>query len=367
MRRFYTQQICATCLIAGAWIFVVFLLTRGDASVTQTLQQPEVAARALTRLEPRQEETGEECRIHKFDELGTRTQVEIKFKDKASAVVFFNQFGKRARAIEYATDGSRQEYTFAFNGRSLRRHRSYRPDGTLKSETLPVGKNEARVTRFAEDGKRKVSEQTVRAGGVETKVFHQDGKTVRHVHHETHPMRTELHTHDERGVLTDKDVITKQMAGGFMMPPFLVLTVEHVRLRPDGTVSFKQKFQVVNKRHSLFFLEEYAADGKTVLFRLSRVANNTPGIHVAGREPALKLEIFDAKGELQQVKLLRADLSVIRVEDVKAKTGRDVSNPNEKESRFVELSLGSPAADLDKLQHIQPKVDPNHYGQLITD
>ncbi|MBY0548626.1 MAG: hypothetical protein K2W95_15250 [Candidatus Obscuribacterales bacterium] len=369
MRRFYTQQIAFSCLIAGTWLCTIAMLTRGSSAVPLRTERPSPTDLITRRLEPRDESTGEVSRLHKFNDLGTRTEVEIRFKDKWRASVYFNVLGRRSRAVEWAPDGERSEYTFARDGKSLRRVMTYGADGVLKSDTIPVNGTEVRTTRFAADGKTKVSEQTLRSdGGATLTVFHRDGKTVYRILRRIDPRSEELVTHDERGVKTDIDIITRVLyGGGFMFPGYIVHHVTHTRLREDGRPAYKQQYSIVHGRRNVSRVEEYHSDGKTVSARFARVQNDTPGIRVVGQGDGFKVEVFTDDGTLQTTKTLRADLSVASVEDATTGERTEIPDSNTKELRYVELMDGSPARDLDKLPQISSDIGTHHLGQLLAD
>lgn len=369
MRRFYTQQIAVTCLIAGTWLCVIGVLTRDTAAVAKKPERKNNTELITQRLEPRDESTGEESRLHKFNDVGTRTEVEIRFKDKWRAAVYFNVLGRRSRAVEYAPDGERSEYTFARDGKSLRRVMTYRADGTLKSDTIPVNDTEVRTTRFAADGKTKVSEQTLRPdGGATLTVFHPDGKTVYQTFRRIDQRSEELVTHNERGTKTDIDIVTRvRYGGGFMFPGYIVHHVNHTRLREDGTPAYSHQYSITRGRRNISKVEEYYSDGKTVSARFTRVLNNAPGIGVVGQGDGFKVEVFAADGTLQTTKTLRADLSVASVENATTKERTEIPDSNTKELRFTELMDGSPARDLDKLPQITPDIGTNHLRQLLAD
>lgn len=368
MRRFYAQQIAVTCLIAGVWLLTLVLLTRTAATaVVEAPQTVDPSGLMSQRLEPRDESTGEEVRLHKFNDLGSRTEVEVKFKDKWKATIYFNALGRRSRAVEFAPDGERIEYQFGRDGKSLKRISTYRANGVLKTDTVPVDQTTERTTRYADDGKTKVSVQTTGSNGAwDLAVYHGDGKTVRHILKRTGTTTQELVTYNEKGVITDIDrIFLTRQGGGFMHPGFVVRTVEHTRFREDGkTPAYRQQYASVLGRKDFIQLEEFLPDGKTVSSRLTRVQS---AFRIANQEPGYQLQLFGAKGELTTTKMLRADMSVAGTEDTATKQRTEYPDRNTKELRYAELIGGSPARDLDKLPRAEAGIGTNHLPQLLAD
>lgn len=374
MFRFYSQQVAGTIVIIGCWLLVMVLLTKDTSARTMIVSTTSDTPVSRTKYEPRDERSGEVCRVHTFDELDNRTQVEIKFIDKARAIVYFNQLGRRIKAEEFAPDGSKQVFTFAGDGRNLRKIQSYRADGSLKSETAPASKDAIRVTRFGPDGKTRVSEQLQTNGAVTTTIFDEDGKTPKMSHRQT-GFYSEL-TVFQNGKKRSVDTINRtQSFGGYMMMgmvPVTRLQVESTVYHDDGTVNFKQSWSLINGHRQLDALEVMHKKGGVKLrFNKTRIAPTSGAfvIRPAGSPyERLTVETFDERGTRVSIKTLRADLTVESEVVYDGKEPRTVQPAAGEKGLDEQLTAPSPGCSIDNmLNQVAPPMESHHLKQILTD
>lgn len=372
MRRFDLEQFSGTIVIVGVWLIMIVCLTR-DARPVVVAGEKEKAVVTREKLEPRDEKTGEVCRIHRFDELENRTEVEIKFIDKSRAVVFFNALGSRSRAEEYAPDTSKQVFYFGIDGSSLRKHESYRPNGSLKSQTLGLNKG-YRITRFADDGKTRISTQDFNPDNtVLTTVFMEDGKTPKFTYRQM-GMRAELTTY-ANGKMVSRDTIERHMTAAhyaMMMMPIKVIKVENITYRPDGkTIWYKQSWIVTNDKPQLNQVEELHEDGATVKHRFKKVRNIPQpgiriGVYVPGQDETRTVDSFDIKGNLVSRKHLRLDLTV---ESETLYKGEESTRKPGSGAGLHELwKKPAPGCGIDNIMNlVAPSKEPHHLQQILAD
>ncbi len=372
MRKFYIQQTAFTAMILAVWTGLLFLCLRSDKRPV-VIPGGKAVALAHDTVEPREEASGEVARVHRFNAEDERTEMEVTFKDKTRGVVTFNAMGQPSRAVEYYPNGTRQVFNFGPNG--IKKRQSLREDNTLISESLPGTKGSVVTRRFANDGKTvMVLEEKFSDGTRETTVFKKDGRTPElRFRGSDDGMKGVLTTFTDKGVVktVEKFERTGSDCGMMDCPEHGGASeVELTRYREDGkTVWYKATFTSQYGNSTCTAVEEYHADGKTLKRRVKFAFEPTDEDKVEGDDVGVSkvVELFDEKGQLRSIRLLRDDNTVSRDETFTkgVATGRDYFD---KEAGVKETldTLEEPSNFMEVMPKIAPQDEPNHLKQMMS-
>ena len=380
MRKFYIEQILGTVAIVGTWVLALVLLT-GDKA-RQPLRPVTPAAVQREQVEPRDEKTGEEARVHRFNEEGQRVEMEVKFKDKTRGLVTFNMMGSPSKAEEHYPNGTRQVFFFTRDG-GLRKRQSFRKDNSLQSETVPAAEGSMLTRRLAEDGKTLLStEQVFVDGSFETIIYGESGKTP-HLRYRQNKAgdKSVLTSYDAQGKVKTVENIERDPNSGSCGDPMChecggEVKTELVRHRPDGTIWYKQNWTSAYGNETVHLVEEFQSDGKTLVKRAVFNSELLPkGMVEDGDVAITRLELFDAKGNLRAVRLLRSDDTVVREQTI-GTDGEPTDTKYFKKDAGVKESLNyaepgqpdvrDPNHFREVLPQVTPQPEPNHLQQMMS-
>lgn len=376
MNKFYVQNVLGTLGILGAWALALFLLTSDSTKPQIVTKTAQVTSGPREVVEPRDEATGEEARVHRFNADDQRVQMEVKFKDKTTGLMHFNLMGRPSKIEERYPDGSSQVFFLRPNG-SLAKRQSFRKDNTLKSETMPAAENTVMTRVFGEDGKTLVrTEQMFQDGSTETVSYAPDGKTPQLRYKSSKDdLQAVLTTYDESGKVQTVENIERDGNNGSCGDPMChecggEIKISMTRYRADGTVHIKGNWLFSYGSTSIESLEEYGADGKTVVRRIKSESEKLPNEATEGDNYVYtKVEKFDEKGKLRCVRWLRGDNTVGREQTAgeDGKLGEPVFHKKDtkvKEEQGFEdprsLNLG------ELLPKVTPQPEPNHLQQMFS-
>lgn len=372
MNKFYAQNVALTCAILALWAGMIGLLTWTSPAVRQQ-KASTTPVQQTEKVEARPEESGEETRIHRYNENQELVETEVNFKDKTKALITYNLIGRPAKMVEFYPDGRRQVFTFGMQGLSKRE--SFRPDNSLSSRSTP-GKEGVVTRRFAADGKTvSALEEQLKGGLTRVTLFHKDGVTPR-VRYQTvteDGIKGELTTFTEKGVVRTIEKIERMPDEcGSPTCPNAGAEIEVTRFREDGkTPWYRSTWSMYGGGNpTCTSIEEYHADGKTLKRRVKFSFEPTEEDKLEGDDVGVTkvVEVFNEKGKLTTVRLLRDDDSVSREETFGPDAqplGREYFNSD----AGMKEQLGtfeSPYNVIEELNSLTPQEEPNHLKQLLS-
>jgi hypothetical protein len=386
-------QICSGCVNSSQ-------LLPPTAQLTEENSDKNEAGNNNVQLEMRDENTLEVSRLHTRDELGVINETTISFRDEAKAVCFYNMAGKLNSARETRSDGRVINYIFKNESNTtILVEEFYRLDGTLEAvRQSDPGDNRSEVSTSVAG---KLTKITRNPKTYKTTYFAVNGKDVICVQEvkcdanqslvsETYYVSASKKILGKITLVDGNEGTAKTNVFNADGKPIMSIVVEgHMselgycyvltHFRPsDGSIHFKQRWagSLVVGAGMLERVEEFAADGKTIVRKISF------GQYIYfsdGQVAHAEATSFDANGKTLSTRKLRENMTVI--EEVVLDTSGNIAkiNAHTEEEALKEMSEGvlltaipqiSELAMLEELKEIVASVrydnDLNHRWQILS-